>query len=109
MQIINSRESGAVINDECNLSAFSNKFVVELPDPFCEKVVIHPTLILRTIATCKFLTFLKHLGFADFPITNIGNFSPVKLAPAKPVKCTLLNFPPEHRSFLKCIDFDGSA
>ena len=38
-----------VINDECNLSAFSNKFVVELPDPFCDKVTIYPTLILRTI------------------------------------------------------------
>lgn len=43
-------------------------------------------------------TFLKHLDFADLPITNIGDFSPVAIVAAKHVKSTLLKFPAENRS-----------
>ena len=54
-------------------------------------------------------TCLKHLGFADFPITNIGSFSPRALDAAIPVNRTLLCFPPAQRLPRKCKDFDGNA
>ena len=34
----------------------------------------------------KFRTPLKHLGFCDLPITNMGSFSPAALAAASPVR-----------------------
>ena len=52
---------------------------------------------------------LKHLGLADFPITNIGIFSPRALEASNHVHRTLLCFPPEHCLPQKCKPFDGSA
>ena len=40
---------------------------------------------------------LKHLRLADFPITNIGIFSPRALDAVIPANHTLLCFPPEQR------------
>ena len=48
-------------------------------------------------------TCLKHLGLADFPITNIGIFLSRALDAAIPVNCTLLCFPPEQRLPRQCI------
>ena len=43
-----------------------------------------------------FCTPEKHQGLADFPITNIGSFSPSAFAAAIPVNQILLCFPPTH-------------
>ena len=40
------------------------------------------------------LTFLKHRGFLDFPITNIGSFSPTTFVAATSAILILLCFPP---------------
>ena len=48
-------------------------------------------------------TPLKHLGFCDFPMTKIGSLSPKALPAASPVKRTLLCFPSEYFSLLKCM------
>ena len=52
---------------------------------------------------------LKHLGLADFPVTNSGIFSPRALEASSHVHRTLLCFPPEHCLPQKCKHFDGSA
>ena len=57
----------------------------------------------------RFHTPLKHLGFFDLPITNMGSFSPVALAAASPVRRTLLHFPPTQSSDFRCIDLSGKA
>ena len=44
------------------------------------------------------LTPLKHKVFSASPFNNMGSFSPTPLPAARPVKRTLLNFPPAHRS-----------
>ena len=54
-------------------------------------------------------TCLKHLGLADFPITNIGIFSSRTLEAAIPVNPAFLCFPPEQRLPRKYKDFDGST
>ena len=41
----------------------------------------------------KDLTFLKHLGFFLFPMTNNRSFSPVALTVQIPVSLTVLHFP----------------
>ena len=55
----------------------------------------------------RLLTCLKHLELADFPITNIGIFSPRAVDAAIPVNRTLLCFPPEQHLPRKCKDFEG--
>ena len=49
----------------------------------------------------KDVTFLKHLGAFDFPITNIGSLPPTQLAAARPVILILLFLQPEHFSNFK--------
>ena len=41
----------------------------------------------------KYLAPLKHFGFCDFPITNIGSLSPKALTTAKPFRLALQCFP----------------
>ena len=57
----------------------------------------------------RLLTCLKHLGLADFLITNIGIFSQRSLDVAIPAIHTLLRFPLKQRLPRKWKDFDGSA
>ena len=54
-------------------------------------------------------TCLKHPGLADFPITNIGIFSPRALDAVIPFHPTLLCFPPERCLPWKCKDFNDST
>ena len=54
-------------------------------------------------------TCLMNLGLADFPIKNIGIFSPRPLDIAIPVFCTLLRFPPQQNLPRKWKDFNGSV
>ena len=52
---------------------------------------------------------LKHLGLADFPITNIGICSSRALEAAITVNRAFLCFPPEQCLPRKCKNFNGSA
>ena len=56
-----------------------------------------------------FLIPLKQRSLSDFPITNIGIFSPHMLAAARPVSRILLFLLPLHFSSFKCMLFVGSA
>ena len=58
------------------------------------------SFFLMSITEWQDLTSLKHLGFFDFPITNMGSFSPTALAAAIPVRRTLLCLPPMQLSDL---------
>jgi hypothetical protein len=58
---------------------------------------------------CSGFSDLKHLGFADFPMTNGFNFSPVQLAANKTVKRSLLIFPALHWSCLVANVLSGIA
>ena len=47
----------------------------------------------------SFFIPLKHRGFSDLLMTNIGNFSPFMLAPASPARQILLCLGPAHFPF----------
>ena len=74
-----------IIYNKNNFTIFFFKLFIVFLYQFIKKETAHPTFHLRSITQGRLLTFLKDLGFADLPITNIGNVSPAALAVAIPV------------------------
>ncbi|KAJ8881205.1 hypothetical protein PR048_017678, partial [Dryococelus australis] len=69
--------------------------------------VIH-AFLFASYSTGLVFTFLKHLGLADFPILNNGNFSePSIFASTKSVTQSLLSLPPLQLSPLKVVVLSG--
>ena len=70
-------------------------------------LVIHAFLLCLYV-TSNDLTFLKHLGFSDYPMTNSLVLSvPVMLAQSKIESLSFDCFPPVQRSPRKCKDLFG--
>ena len=67
--------SRAVVNDERTLSSLSLTRLVELGNPLYEEFASHTGFLVGVILSWEGLTLLKHLGFADLPMINIGCLS----------------------------------
>ena len=98
-----------VINEKCNFLAFVYKLIVKLSDPIFKNRGTHPAFVLDLVSTRQFLTFLKHLGFFDLPMTNVGSLSPLMFVGASPVTLIVLCLPPVHLSSFRLRGFFGKA
>lgn len=98
-------------------SAVFNIWYEHIFIPVCKNVTIHPctflssgeVALLQVKGSC--ITFLKHLGFLLFSITNKDSAcSPVAFAQTIAVICFLLTLKPEETfSWRKAKDFPGRA
>jgi len=86
--------SRAVVDNESNFSTIYPEFRSTLRTHSSKISLLIQLFFCDVYWIGRCLIFLKHRGLFDFPITNIGNFSPFALAAAIPVNLTLLFFPP---------------
>ena len=109
LEVCNIWVGGAVVDYKGYLSTLAFKLPVLLSYPILKKLAVHPAFVLCLVPAGEISYPLKHLGFFDLPITNMGSFSPVALAAASPVRRTLLHFPPTQSSDFRCIYLSGKA
>lgn len=101
--VLGGRKTGSIVfkpsTDGCAVQlstirttyGFLFKKLCLAPFPFIEKEAVYPTFFCcDRYWQARLAIFLKHLGLADFPITDIGNFSPNASADVIQVIRTLL-------------------
>lgn len=97
------------------LSTMSTTFLPSRSNFWCcswirsSKSILSIQLFLRDLYLHgKFQIPEKQRGLCDFPIANMGTFSPTALPDGVPVNGALLCFPPTHFSDFKCSDWSGN-